>query len=122
MPDDSRYGPSSGNRALALVDVHPHGGPGGYVRGGLLLAFNGRARRLRRPARPSRGLPDLLDQHLQRPGRRDGQQCRDETAEYAADQGAERGPDQHSDEHEQRVDPHRLALTTGFRTWFSIWV
>jgi len=46
------------------------------------------------------GLPDLLDQHLQRPGRRDGQQRRDETAEYAADQAAERGADQHGDEYE----------------------
>ena len=31
------------------------------------------------------GLPDLVDQHLQRAGRRDGQQRRDETAGYAAD-------------------------------------
>lgn len=36
-------------------------------------------------AGPGGGLPDLLDQHLQRAGRRDGQQGRDETADLASD-------------------------------------
>ena len=57
-----------------------------------------------------RGLPDLLDQHLQRPGGRDGQQRRDETAEYATDQAADGGADQHRDEYEQRVDPRTVPL------------
>ena len=58
----------------------------------------------------SRGLPDLLDQHLQRASSRDGQQRRDETAENAADQAADRGAGQHRDEYEQRVDPRTVPL------------
>ena len=43
-------------------------------------------RRLLRSGRRRGGsLPDLLDHDLQRAGRRDGQQCRDEAAEQAAD-------------------------------------
>jgi len=41
MLDDSRYGPSSGNRDRQLVDARPHRGAGAALAAGLLLAFNG---------------------------------------------------------------------------------
>ena len=59
----------------------------------------------------SRGLPDLLDQHLQRADHRDGQQRRDETAEYMPPIRLPiEGADQHRDEYEQRVDPRTVPL------------
>jgi hypothetical protein len=44
--DDSRYGPTPGNRNWQLVDVQPHRGAGAAIAAGQLLAFNDRVRRL----------------------------------------------------------------------------
>jgi hypothetical protein len=73
-------------------------GPRGKMAGGRTRPLASLDRRFLRLSRRRRGflglvrgggLPGLLDQYLQRAGGRDGQQRRDETAEYAADQAAE---------------------------------
>jgi len=76
---------SKGGSARSSAQVAGLDGRMGSVSGGrvaVLVCLLSRRRRGFLGLVWSRGLPDLLDQHLQRADHRDGQQRRDETAEY----------------------------------------